>query len=206
MLGRFDEQITCAKEALRAERSLPGSYRQILARYHIGLGYALKGDRFAASTATSELANTPIEAAIAWVQQARHLFLADMLWLTGKKKASLRVAKAGVSGKFARPLATGFTGVHSRWLARVEPDTPGSKAYFRKLLANCESFDVIDRVEIGLAFELLSGAETCVEGRRLADQARGLLGSLPVAVSHFFELLGMTPSVKKKRQILEKLE
>jgi hypothetical protein len=192
MLGDFEAQIRSAKEALRFERDLPGSYRQVLARYHLAVGLALSGNRFESLNAAKALASRPIETASLWVQQAFHLFLADAFWLAGKRPLAMRQARIAVSGRFDSPLATGFTGMHARWLARVDAEASTTRRHLEALLTGLQDLDVIDRVDIGLAM-LLVYRETSAEYSMALARTMELLDSLPGAVAHFFSELGLMP-------------
>lgn len=192
MLGKFEAQIESAREALTFERALAGSYRQVLAHYHIAIGFAMSGNRFESLNAAKVLAGVPIEAASLWVQQAFRLFLADAYWLAGKRPLALRQARIAVSGKFSAPLATGFTGMHARWLARVDKEAAATRLYLEGLFANCEDLDVIDRVDIGLATLLVSHGKPA-EYSSAFLRTMELLQSLPPAVTCFFDELGLMP-------------
>jgi DNA-binding SARP family transcriptional activator/tetratricopeptide (TPR) repeat protein len=194
MLGDFESQIASAKEALTFERDLAGSYRQVLARYHVAVGFALSGNRFESLNAAKELAGMQIGAANLWAQQAFRLFLADAFWLAGKRSVALRHARAGVSGKFALPLAAGFTGIHARWLARTDGESASTKAYLEQLLSRLQEFDIIDQVDIGLAALHVHDAGQ-VDGIPAVGQSIALLSTLPSAVTHFFCELGLAPKV-----------
>jgi tetratricopeptide (TPR) repeat protein len=201
MLGNFDQQIAAAKESLRYERELSGSYRRVLARYHVAIGHALRGERVEAYSAAQELADMPLEAATQWVQQARHLYLADALWLAGKKRAALTPAGLGTSRRFARPVATAFTGTHARWLARLQPAARSTRTYLAGLFDRRAQFDLIDQVEIALACQfVIEGQEQSIDCAA-APQAREMLSRLPSACSHILAELGMLPVSRRRQDI-----
>ncbi len=189
MLGDFVQQVLCASEALAQERHVTGSYRQILARYHVAVGNAMGGRQSEALSAARGLEGLALESAPAWVQQVRLLFLADAFWLAGRRRAAMKAAALGVTGDFALPLATGFTGTHARWLARVTDTSESAHRYLAQLDIRSDEFDLIDRAEIALARWILSERMELPHSAAAYDEATGLLRCLPDAATQFFARL-----------------
>jgi tetratricopeptide (TPR) repeat protein len=190
-LGLYDQQVKSGLESLRWEAEQPGSYRRILAHYSIAVGQALRGKRVEAINATVNLGGIPFERAAQWIQQVRHLYLADCFWLTRKRPAALRQALKGVTGPLSIPLATGFTGLHARWLARVRPAEESTRAYLSNLLHDVSGLDLFDRAEIALAAHIVSAEVDAQFARESAGKAREFLTQLPPAVASFFATIGM---------------
>jgi hypothetical protein len=117
--------------------------------------------------------------------------LADCLWLTQKKRAAVRQALKGVTGPLSVPLATGFTGIHARWLARVRPEHDATRSHLFGLLDNIAGLDLFDRAEIALAARFVELEPEAA--RAFADQAQEALANLPPAVASFFSTLGILP-------------
>jgi hypothetical protein len=188
-------------ESLQCEAGQPGSYRRILAHYSVVVGHAMRGKRVEAINATVALGEIPFERAAQWVQQVRHLYLADCYWLTQKKRAAHRQASKGVTGAFELPLATGFTGIHARWLARIRPEQDSTRSYLMQLLDNATRFDLFDRAEISLAVRLLTELPEQRLKPQLTSEARTFLDQLPPAVAAFFGALDMISKGGTTRRI-----
>jgi DNA-binding SARP family transcriptional activator/tetratricopeptide (TPR) repeat protein len=190
-LGQYDQQVRSGLESLECDGGQPGNYRRFLAHYTVAIGQAMRGKRVEAINATLALGGVPFERAAQWVQQVRHLYLADCLWLTQKKRAAVRQALKGVTGPLSVPLATGFTGIHARWLARVRPEHDATRSHLFGLLDNIAGLDLFDRAEIALAARFVELEPEAA--RAFADQAQEALANLPPAVASFFSTLGILP-------------
>jgi tetratricopeptide (TPR) repeat protein len=194
-LGQFDKQLTSGREALDCEPERLGSYRQILARYLVATANAMKGLSSDALIAAKELAGTAYETAAPWVIQVRHLYLADALWLSGKKRSAIPAARLGATGAFARPMATGFTGIHARWLVRCDPHSQATEEYLFSLLNNVTIFDSYDQLEIAWACTLLPDGETSRRTKAARELLTDLLRAAPPAIGSILTALGMGPPV-----------
>jgi hypothetical protein len=160
----------------------------------------MQGKRVEATNATIALGSAPVDSAAQWVQQVRHLYLADCAWLTHKKRLALRQASKGVTGPFASPLASGFTGIHARWLARIQPDQEFTRSYLEQLLNDAPSFDLFDRAEIALAVRLANEGLSPSLRRSLDIQAQAFLDELPPQVGAFFAMLEILPKPGSARR------
>jgi hypothetical protein len=96
-----------------------------------------------------------------------------------------------VTGPLSIPLATGFTGLHARWLARVRPAEESTRAYLSNLLHDVSGLDLFDRAEIALAAHIVSAEVDAQFARESAGKAREFLTQLPPAVASFFATIGM---------------
>jgi hypothetical protein len=190
-LGQFDKQIASGREALSCEPERLGCYRQLLSRYLVAIGHAMKGQHSDALIAAKELAGAPFETASAWVIQARHLYLADALWLAGKKRSAAPAARRGVTGDFLRPVATGFTGIHARWLAKCDPSSQATREYLFGLLDHHSMFDSYDQVEIAWACLQVQDGDASPRARIARELLVELLAALPSAIGNVLAALGM---------------
>jgi DNA-binding SARP family transcriptional activator/tetratricopeptide (TPR) repeat protein len=192
-LGQYDKQVIFARLALSLEREYPNAYRRIFARYNLARAHAMRGERVEALMAISEMEEIQTELAPSWVPQAKYLFLADALWLAGKKRRALMYAKKGATGRFASPLSLDFAGHHSRWFIRVEASLEAATSGLKALAAKRTSLDVLDQLEVTAAYATLLSKANSRGATTTWAEARRLLGQLPPAVGPFLEQFGLLP-------------
>jgi DNA-binding SARP family transcriptional activator/tetratricopeptide (TPR) repeat protein len=192
-LGHYDKQIIFARQALSLEREYPNAYRRIFARYNLARAHALRGERVEALMAISEMEEIQTEVAPPWVPQAKYLFLADALWLAGKRRRALMYAKKGATGRFSRPYSLDFAGHHSRWFIRVAGDSKQALEGMEELSAKRQSLDVVDRLEVVLAYAAVLGDTHPRRAATAWADARKILAQLPAAVGSFLDHFGLMP-------------
>jgi tetratricopeptide (TPR) repeat protein len=193
-LGQYDKQITFAKLALSLEAEYPNAYRRILARYNLARGHALRNERVEALMATDELEAVQIEVAPQWVRQAKDLFLADALWLAGKRKRAKMAAGRAVEGAFRKPLSTSFAGHHSRWLVRVATDMEQAYGELEALLEVRSKLDQLDQLEVTVSYAYLASELGRPSAAAAWKDVQSRLASLPEAIGILLSKFGLTQS------------
>ena len=193
-LGHYDKQITFAKLALSLEAEYPNAYRRILARYNLARGHALRNERVEALMAIDELEAVQIEVAPQWVRQAKDLFLADALWLAGKRKRAKAAAYRAVEGALRKPLSTSFAGHHSRWIVRVAADMEQAYDDLEELLEARSKLDQLDQLEVTVAYAYLASELGRPSAVAAWKDVQSRLPSLPEAIEFLLSKFGLIQS------------
>lgn len=190
-LGQSDRQIAFAQQTLSLEKEHNDSYRRLFARYNVGLGQAIMGKRDEALAAVGTIEATLVDGAPEWVSQVKELFIADVLWLAGKRARAQVAARRGTTGRSQFPAAPCIAGIHARWLVRTWEDQDEIKRYLCALASKMDEFDVMDRAEILASLRFMA----CCDPHQLAAKH---LYELPPAVARLFRGLGLEEETDKK--------
>jgi hypothetical protein len=102
-------------------------------------------------------------------------------------------AKKGATGRFSRPYSLDFAGHHSRWFIRVAGDSKQALEGMEELSAKRQSLDVVDRLEVVLAYAAVLGDTHPRRAATAWADARKILAQLPAAVGSFLDHFGLMP-------------
>lgn len=144
--------------------------------------------------ATDELEAVQIEVAPQWVRQAKDLFLADALWLAGKRKRAKMAAGRAVEGAFRKPLSTSFAGRHSRWLVRVTADMEQAYGELEALLEDRSKLDQLDQLEVTVSYAYLASELGRPSAVAAWKDVQSRLACLPEAIGVLLSKFGLTQS------------
>jgi DNA-binding SARP family transcriptional activator/tetratricopeptide (TPR) repeat protein len=150
-IGDYNLQLEWANCAPNAWGMDFGGFVEVQLAYSKGMSYGMRGRPQDVEETIKALEmrmehNLPL-----WVQQAWHLWKADLLMLIGRKSEALAVARLGVSRFGGVPLTSSFVGAFDRWLAATS-QTPQERVDAKQLIemhiSSLPEFDSVDQVEI----------------------------------------------------------
>ncbi|HEU4697793.1 MAG TPA: tetratricopeptide repeat protein, partial [Gemmatimonadales bacterium] len=136
---------------LTVQRGHPENpYLRVQGLYSVAHGHARLGHTTEAVDALTALAAEPLEFAPAYVDQARHLYCAEVFELLGRRGDAIRHGRRGVTGKHLHLHSTNFAGLYARWLARTATITRDQNAMTKiaTLASEIERYDRVDQDEI----------------------------------------------------------
>jgi DNA-binding SARP family transcriptional activator/tetratricopeptide (TPR) repeat protein len=187
-LGDYNLQLEWANRAPNAWGTDFGGFIEVQVAYNKGMSYGMLGLTQEVQETISAL-ETRMEGNLpAWVQQAWHLWKADLLMLMGQKAEALAMARLGVTRFGGLPLTSSLIGAFDRWLAATSK--PGQERIDAKRiigmhLDKLSEFDSVDQVEI-LCAALRSaevGAERIRAEGALRDRVRHAAPGLTTLLS-----------------------
>ncbi|MGH7712275.1 MAG: tetratricopeptide repeat protein, partial [Gemmatimonadaceae bacterium] len=195
-LGNYSKANDFGELAYQRALTQPlAEFDRIRASYFIGMASAFNGTTERAQKAIERLQIEVARTELPWVRQIGHLYLADLNWLVGNRRAAIRSARAAV-GLSRAPMASAATGVFARWLAHLVRN-PGHADLALQLLQGLAEhetqLDRLDRIELSASIMSLQGGLAMVAESRAA-QVRQELAQLPLAVSHQLTRLGVLTS------------
>jgi len=150
-LGDYNLQLEWATRAPNAWGADFGGFVEVQIAYSKGMSHGMQGrtrdveDVISALESRMELTLPP------WIEQAWHLWKADLFTLIGRKAEAFTSARLGVTSLGGLPLSSSFVGAYDRWLAATSQPGP-ERAKARQLiemhLSKLLEFDTVDQVEI----------------------------------------------------------
>jgi DNA-binding SARP family transcriptional activator/tetratricopeptide (TPR) repeat protein len=150
-LGDYDLQLEWANRAPNAWGMDFGGFVEVQLAYNKGMSYGMRGRTQAVEETIRALEMRMEDNLPSWIQQAWHLWKADLLMLMGRKSEALATARQGVHHFGGLPLTSSFIGAFDRWLAATT-QTEQERAEARRLiethLSRLQEFDSVDQVEI----------------------------------------------------------
>jgi len=163
-LGDYNLQLEWANRAPNAWGEDFGGFVEVQIAYSKGMAYGMHGRMRDVEDTIAALEIRMQQSLPRWIQQAWHLWKADLLMLMGCKAEALAMARFSVTRFGGLPLSSSFTGAFDRWLAATsQPGEERTEA--RQLigthLSRLPEFDSVDQFEILCA--ALRIAETGVE-------------------------------------------
>ena len=185
-LGQYREQLEWNKGA--SPSFVFTGYQQVQRAYSRAYALAMLDRPVEAMQAFDSPENSIGESSPAWLHQARGLFRADILQLSGHTAAAHLQARDALS---PTPVlhSPSFAGAFARWLALTcdANDRAVVVPILNDLSARMGELDALDRVDVMCARLVLGEPESSGVGTTLRAQLAGL----PPAVTHQLQRLGM---------------
>jgi tetratricopeptide (TPR) repeat protein len=172
-LGDYKLQLEWATRAPNAWGADFGGFVEVQIAYSKGMSHGMQGHTGDVEEVISALESRMELTLPPWIEQAWHLWKADLFTLIGRKAEAFSTARLGVTRFGGLPLSNSLIGAFDRWLAATAQ--PGQeRAQARQLiethLGKLAEFDTVDQVEILCA--ALQAAETGVERIRAEGALR----------------------------------
>jgi tetratricopeptide (TPR) repeat protein len=145
-LGRYEEQVQWGTQALAGSEPAP-CYNQVLGLYSLTSGLAHTGRVSQAAQTAAQLDSIYLNSAPAFVDQARHLYTAEVYELLGKNMEAISAAKRGTTGVHAELHVRSFAGLYAKWLSKTTnaSNLDEHRRRIGELLAIVDSCDMFDR-------------------------------------------------------------
>jgi len=150
-LGDYNLQLEWANRAPDAWGADFGGFVEVQLAYSKGMSYGMRGRAKEVEEAITALERRMEKNLPPWIQQAWHLWKADLLMLLSKRPEALAAARAAVTSFGGLPLTNSFIGAFDRWLAATaQPGNERDEA--GRLIAmhvgKISEFDSVDQIEI----------------------------------------------------------
>jgi DNA-binding SARP family transcriptional activator/tetratricopeptide (TPR) repeat protein len=192
-IGRYEDQLSWAEEALALGKGDSAHYHDVLAAYCGAFGSIFSNQVSRAkefiSTAESRISGGLPD----WALQAWRLYSADLYLLLGDEIKSHESGLLATTGANATLHSRAFAGIFSRWTAALAGSSQGVEKAFaliRGFAMHLALYDALDRSEILASLLFLQR-----KNGQAFDESEALLGDqlkrLPPAVSLQMKRLGM---------------
>jgi DNA-binding SARP family transcriptional activator len=173
-IGEYNLQLEWAMRAPNAWGADFGGFVEVQIAYSKGMSHGMRGRTQEVQDTIRQVEGRMQGSLPRWIEQAWHLWKADLLMLIGQRTEALGIGRLGVTGFGGQPLSNSFIGAFDRWLATTS-QAGQERAVARRLiethLSKLPEFDHVDQVEIlGAAWRASEGGAERIhaEGALLA--------------------------------------
>jgi DNA-binding SARP family transcriptional activator/tetratricopeptide (TPR) repeat protein len=150
-IGNYERQLQYAKESLSVRRAQAADYHELLASYCAGFACSFLGRPSQTQELILEAGSRITESLPAWALQAWSLYSADLHFLLGNESQARILGVAGTTGSNSWPHIPSFTGLFSRWVARLATDQQSrenASHIIQAFLERLSAYEALDRAEI----------------------------------------------------------
>jgi tetratricopeptide (TPR) repeat protein len=192
-LGDYKGQLAWSNTALETFGTAFGGYCELQAGYYASFAYASTGNpREAAETILRTRRRVPDQIP-QWIKQASLLFEADIWHLTGQSEIARARAREALEFTSLTLHSAAFVGPFSRWLVFASEsldERRKAKSWLSSTMANLESHDALDQVELLCACIHIKLAGQ-VGGIDIERMLKEKLAELPYSINEQLKRFGL---------------